>query len=651
MTHDSPPSFRDHLIRFAPWVVAALCLIYVGMKFAPGDVTTDQGMKVGEFAQLPVSYGGRFQPWDSVARNQLLVISGRTSLEHEGEKLSAIRWLLDVKAEPERARSFQMFRIDQPGVKDVLGLGEAARDETRFSLAEIEPAFGELERQAQLASQVDRPQRSLFQTKVLDLAGHVRTYLELMNHAGAHSVPLAAGGENEGARSGERGAGVGNDAVDHSGHVHAVSEPSAGAEAAGAPNAARIGGIARAAAETDWLPLGEVMQRGPAVAGADPDVTLAYANLFRAYNAGDVARFNAAVSELETRLGRRAPDKASVAGFETFFNRAAPFTVSMVFYIAAGLCAMLSWLVLPRTLVRVGVAILVVTLVVHTLGLAARVYISGRPPVTNLYSSAVFIGWGAAILAVLGEGILKHGIGVLTAAVSGFATLLIARGLAADGDTMAVLQAVLDTNFWLATHVVVITLGYSAMYLAGLLGIVYVFRGVFTKTLVPTESRKLAGMVYGVTCFALLMSFVGTILGGIWADQSWGRFWGWDPKENGALMIVLWGALLLHARWGGLVQQRGVAVLAIGGNIITTWSWFGVNQLGAGLHSYGFMDSATGVIMAFVTSQIVIIGIGLLPLSEWRSPLAAKKKNAKDARSAKGDKKPGALGEAASTAG
>ena len=343
-----------------------------------------------------------------------------------------------------------------------------------------------------------------------------------------------------------------------------------------------------------------------------------------AYHVGDAAAFNAAVAELQTRLDKAAPARAASASFETAFNRVAPFKVSMVFYVAAGLAAMLSWLVLPRTLVRIGVAILVVTLVVHTLGIAARVHISGRPPVTNLYSSAVFIGWGAAVLALLLEPLLKHGLGVLVASVSGFATLLIARGLAADGDTMAVLQAVLDTNFWLATHVIVITLGYSAMYLAGLLGILFILRGVFTRTLPPAESRKLGGMIYGVTCFALLFSFVGTILGGIWADQSWGRFWGWDPKENGALMIVLWGALLLHARWGGLVRQRGVAVLAVGGNIITTWSWFGVNQLGAGLHSYGFMDRTTTAIMAFVTSQIVLIGIGLLPQSEWRSPLSGK---------------------------
>src|SRR5262245_6765455 len=166
---------------------------------------------------------------------------------------------------------------------------------------------------------------------------------------------------------------------------------------------------------------------------------------------------------------------------------------------------------------------------------------------------------------------------------------------------MIMMQAVLDTNFWLATHVVVVTLGYASTFVAGLLGILYVVMGVFTPRLsealskievpktpekpepnYPDGTRELgmiighgpalavkgarliyaggnlvaarekgastatvvAKMIYGIICFATLFSFVGTVLGGIWADQSWGRFWGWDPKENGALIIVLWNALV-----------------------------------------------------------------------------------------------------------
>jgi ABC-type transport system involved in cytochrome c biogenesis permease subunit len=246
------------------------------------------------------------------------------------------------------------------------------------------------------------------------------------------------------------------------------------------------------------------------------------------------------------------------------------------------------------------------------------------------------------LLGLLLERIYRIGIGNVVASIAGFITLLIAHNLAIGGDTMEMLRAVLDTNFWLATHVVVVTLGYASTFVAGLLAITYVLLGLFTPILslklnpgggenVENRNGKkpaagqmevgkaLAKMVYGIVCFATLFSFVGTVLGGIWADQSWGRFWGWDPKENGALLIVLWNATILHARWGGLVRERGLMNMAIVGNIVTSFSWFGVNMLGIGLHSYGFMDAAFSWLIAFIASQIFLILLGSLPRQMWRS--------------------------------
>jgi hypothetical protein len=131
--------------------------------------------------------------------------------------------------------------------------------------------------------------------------------------------------------------------------------------------------------------------------------------------------------------------------------------------------------------------------------------------------------------------------------------------------------------------------------------------------------KALPKMVYGVICFASVTSFAGTVLGGIWADQSWGRFWGWDPKENGAALIVLANLLILHARWGGMIRERGVAVLAVFGNIVTAWSWFGTNMLGVGLHSYGFMDSAVFWLVSFCVLQLAIMSLGFVPVAKWRS--------------------------------
>ncbi len=126
-------------------------------------------------------------------------------------------------------------------------------------------------------------------------------------------------------------------------------------------------------------------------------------------------------------------------------------------------------------------------------------------------------------------------------------------------------------------------------------------------------------MTYGVFCFATLFSFVGTVLGGIWADQSWGRVWGWDPKENGAVLIVLWCALILHARWGGFIKQRGLMIMALFGNVVTSFSWFGVNMLGVGLHSYGFMQKAFPSLIGFIISQLALMAAAAMPLERWRS--------------------------------
>ena len=296
----------------------------------------------------------------------------------------------------------------------------------------------------------------------------------------------------------------------------------------------------------------------------------------------------------------------------------------------AFLVVLAGWLTQSPALRQSAWLLLLLTLAVHTIGLALRIWLSGRPPVTNLYSSAVFIGWGTLIFCLLLErGFLRNGIGSAAAALLGFATLLIAHHLSFEGDTLEVKRAVLDSNFWLATHVVVVTLGYSATYLAGFLAILWLALRLARARFFDEHARKLVtGAVYGTICFALLFSFTGTVLGGIWADQSWGRFWGWDPKENGALLIVLWNAIILHARWGGLIRERGIMVIAIGGNIVTSWSWFGTNMLGIGLHSYGFIDSAFKALIAFCTLQLLLIcAIALLPAR----PAAPRAENPDDA--------------------
>jgi ABC-type transport system involved in cytochrome c biogenesis permease subunit len=305
---------------------------------------------------------------------------------------------------------------------------------------------------------------------------------------------------------------------------------------------------------------------------------------------------------------------------EAFVNRSALLSYSGGLYVLAFVMTVISWLCLQRPMGRAALATILLAFTAHTVFLVLRIYISGRPPVTNLYSSAVFIGWGGILFGLALESLFRMGIGNAVAAFCGFASAFIANGLESSGtDTMAVLVAVLDTQFWLATHVVLVTLGYTATLVSGFIGTLFILMGLCSRSLDKTARRNMYRMMYGTTCFAIFFSFIGTVLGGLWADDSWGRFWGWDPKENGALIIVLWNTLVLHARFGGMVKERGFAVLAVMGNVCTAWSWFGVNELGIGLHSYGFTEGALMKLMCYVGVQILIIGLGLIPLRAWSS--------------------------------
>lgn len=354
---------------------------------------------------------------------------------------------------------------------------------------------------------------------------------------------------------------------------------------------------------------------------AAPPAAAKVSAVFDAYRSGDAAKFNAAVADYGDYLAANPP-----AGYdrrrtvqETFLLRWEPFFWCSYIYLTGAIVAAASWLGWSKPLNRTAWWLIAATFVVHTAAYILRMYVTERPPVVNLYSSALFIGWVAVFMMLLLESVYRNGIGNIIAAVSGYGSLQIAFLLTRQGDTIEALQAVLDTQFWLTTHVVCITAGYSATYLAGLLGMIYILLGVATPSLTRETGKDITRMIYGIVCFALFLSFIGTVLGGLWADDSWGRFWGWDPKENGALIIVLWNALLLHARWDGMIRERGLAVLAVAGNITTSWSWFGVNQLGVGLHAYGFSKELRMFLTFFVVSSLVTIVLGLLPKQAWWS--------------------------------
>ncbi len=339
------------------------------------------------------------------------------------------------------------------------------------------------------------------------------------------------------------------------------------------------------------------------------------------YAKKDAATFNSSLATYLAQVESRPPTgvKPWRLSWEGFYNRLAPYYNATACYIIGFLISVLAWIGAGQFLNRLASSVLFGGSLVQLLGIVLSVGISGRPPVTGLYSSFVVVTFGVVQLFLWVEFFARFGLGNLLASLMGMAGLLWAWNIAlGTPDTFSVLVAVLDTNFWLSTHVICVSIGYMSTLGAGLLGLAYMFGAVFTPLFNESTRATITRLIYGVTCFALLFSFVGTVLGGLWADDSWGRFWGWDPKENGAMMIVLWNAVLLHARWSGMARQRGLAALAVLSNIVVTWSWEGVNQLGVGLHSYALSDvSKFHMLLAFWASQLVIASLVFLPTQRW----------------------------------
>ena len=254
------------------------------------------------------------------------------------------------------------------------------------------------------------------------------------------------------------------------------------------------------------------------------------------------------------------------------------------------------------------------------LGIVLRCIIRGRPPVSTLYETILFITAIGVLVAIAVEAMNRQRIAMVVGTVLGAGGMFLSmkyelKEAASAGDTMPSLVAVLDTNFWLATHVTTVTMGYAAGLLASALAHVWlVGRILGVRSEDKTVYKSLSRMVYGVICFGLLFSVVGTILGGIWANYSWGRFWGWDPKENGALLICIWELLILHARLGGYIRDFGLCVLAVIGGAVVIFSWWGVNLLGVGLHSYGFTSGMWMILMSVYGVEALL----LLLAGAWR---------------------------------
>ena len=269
----------------------------------------------------------------------------------------------------------------------------------------------------------------------------------------------------------------------------------------------------------------------------------------------------------------------------------------------------------PRSYLKIaGVVIAIVGLLFHASGIAMRCLIAGRPPVTNMYESIIWVSFAVSFFGMIFFARYRTPVYLLAALpVSLVALLLVHQMPIAMPSSIDPLVPVLRDNFWLTIHVLTITLSYAAFALAMGFGHILLWR--YARN--PVSARADQPMhfwLYRVLQLGVILLAAGTILGGVWANYSWGRFWGWDPKETWALIALLCYILTLHGRLAGWWTQFGLVVASVVCFLAVLMAWYGVNfVLGKGLHSYGFGLGGETYVAGFVIADLLFVAFAI-----WR---------------------------------
>lgn len=309
-----------------------------------------------------------------------------------------------------------------------------------------------------------------------------------------------------------------------------------------------------------------------------------------------------------TWASEKAPDLRKVK-LEVHYNDFHPFMWSWITYLI-GVLFFVAYAIRGHGWQSLlGWVFLGIGFFLHTYGMGLRVYLAGRPPVSNMYETVVWVPWGAVLFGFILERIQKSKIVLISSAVIAiFCLILTDLAPAVLDPSLHPLEPVLRSTFWLTTHVLIITISYAAFFLAFVLGDLLLFYYLKDEKKYAKQINAGVMSIYRCIQIGVVLLAAGIILGGVWADYSWGRFWGWDPKETWALIALLGYLAILHGRLTGWIRQFGMAASAILSFSLVIMAWYGVNfVLGAGLHSYGFGAGGVEYVTAFVLIHILYV--------------------------------------------
>jgi ABC-type transport system involved in cytochrome c biogenesis permease subunit len=505
---------------------------------------------------LPVQNGGRLKPFDTYARETLTLLHGRSRYRpeegkpsHEATKIVAT-WMMV----PEAWMGKEFVRVDHLGLKKALNLPE---DKKFFS-----------------------PEELLKNTRFGVILGELnskRQFKEKLNPFDQAVQKLET----------------------QMGFFHEV----------------RMGALRVAPSKdpqnTTWLSIAELDDQQKELffnVLKDYSATFTTATTSPDQVAASLKSVDAFAESVSQNNPSLYPTEAKM-NWEVHYNQFSPFLKSSIFYGLAAILMFLAMLFHQRYLsigawVSTGIAFLL-----HTYGFGLRVYLTERPPVSNMFETVIWVAWGTIIFTSWLSFIKKKNYILLSGTLVATLSMIVANSAPAILDaSLQPLEPVLRSNLWLIIHVMTITLSYAAFFLALGVGNVALFHIIRGAKVQSVEINDYVDTCYKSLQAGVVLLAAGTILGGVWADYSWGRFWGWDPKETWALIALLGYLALLHGRLAGLVKNFGMLAGSIIAFNLVVMAWYGVNfVLGAGLHTYGFGAGGIEYVAAFVGLQFLYV--------------------------------------------
>jgi cytochrome c-type biogenesis protein CcsB len=545
-------------------LIASGIALFGGANYAASadaPVADSSTLDFKQWGLLAMQDGGRRKPVDTSAKEALIRITGRsTYTDKNGRKWQPNDFVLSALLETHDWKNEPMVLVSFGKLKEQLGFDKTQR---RFSFSQL-AGSGELQRIANEAQTLKRAEKPLdrVQQEALGISDRLTLFARVIDGSALLIVPAST---NE---------------------TDPWVEPS---------------GWSKYYSEGQFAPVQTQLQT----------VATAYVN-------GDGFNFSRAANQLRDNLRGLNPSiypqerkmrlEYFYNHFEAFYRAIWCYGIALVILIAAELRKR------GRALQSIGVAVALLGLAFHASGIVMRCMIAGRPPVTNMYESIIWVSFAVSFFGMIFFTRYRAPVYLLAALpVTLIALLLVHQMPIAMPSSIDPLVPVLRDNFWLTVHVLTITLSYAAFALAMGFGHILLWR--YARN--PAKARADAPMhfwLYRVLQLGVLLLAAGTILGGVWANYSWGRFWGWDPKETWALIALLCYILALHGRLAGWWTQFGLAVASVVCFLAVLMAWYGVNfVLGKGLHSYGFGIGGETYVATFIVLDLLFVAFAI-----WR---------------------------------